>query len=103
MAETKSRRRPASNVRKAQPSVRRAAMLAPGFALVIREGRGRDRDEPAVELARVVDRTSRDEGVEIAYSPRGREIVASARWQEVRGELRDLVRENLAPLDADAR
>jgi O-antigen biosynthesis protein len=103
MADTKSRRRAASTVRKSPPSARRAATLAPGFALVIREGRGRDRDEPAVELARVVDRTSRDEGLEIAYSPRGHEIVTSARWQEICGELKDLVREDLAPLDADAR
>jgi GT2 family glycosyltransferase len=103
MAETKSRRRPASSARKAQPGVRRAAMLAPGFALVIREGRGRDRDELAVELARVVDRSSRGEGVEIAYSSRGRESMTGARWQELCDELRNLVREDLAPLDADAR
>jgi O-antigen biosynthesis protein len=86
------------------PTVQRAATLAPGFAIVVHETRrGRRAPQVEAELARVLARSGAEDDVELAFGSGKTSKLSLARWQEVAGDVRDLVREELAALDAAAR
>jgi GT2 family glycosyltransferase len=86
--------------------VRRAGKLAGDVAILIREASrsGRAEEGPAVEVARILDGGSTGGSVELEFDSGGRRIeMPREQWEEVSGELKDLVREELASLDAGAR
>ncbi len=104
MPERTARRPTRAASKSAESKVQRAAKLAPGFAIVIHEiGRGRGRAQPQVELARIAPDTAAGEEVELALGSGEVVRLSRARWQEVSGEIRDLVREQLAALEAEER
>ena len=79
-------------------------MLTSSHAIVVtEETRRRKHEERRVEVARVSQKPEPGAGVELTLSSGPRVTVASGWWQEVCGELKDLVREELAGLDAGAR
>src|SRR6267154_2725930 len=89
--------------RPTEPTVRRAAKLASDLVILVCEATPRSADaRDAIEVARIVEeRPSGD--LRLALASGQHLDVASTWWQEVCSELRDLVREELAPLDADER
>lgn len=104
MPEVSSPRRKRAPAKPIEPSVRRAALLAPGFALVVSEPtRGRRGTRRPVEVAQVTGDPAEGGGVELTFDSGRRATVASEWWHEVCGELKELVREELAGLPADAR
>lgn len=104
MPEVSSPRRKRTATKPIEPSVRRAALLAPGFALVVSEPpRGRKGARRPVEVAQVTEDAAEGGGVELTFGSGRRATVAAEWWHEVCGDLKDLVREELAGLDADAR
>jgi GT2 family glycosyltransferase len=116
MGETKSRRAPraASGRAKAPkgraaprspaPTVLRGATLASEFAIVIHQDTGEDgQDERHIDVARVVEDRPPGKGVMLVLGSGRRLELASEAWGELHGDLRSLVREELAPLDAQAR
>jgi GT2 family glycosyltransferase len=103
MAETTPRRRPRTAAPSTDPDVRRIAPLAPGFAIVIGEATvDEDRDARHVELARIMDAGGGD-GVELVLASGRRMRLSAARAAELHDELKDLVREELASLEAETR
>ncbi len=86
-----------------EPTLRRAAKLASDLVILVREAKpGGTPARDTIEVARIVEeRPSGD--LRLALASGQRLNVASTWWQEVCSELRDLVREELAPLDADER
>ncbi|HWD10250.1 MAG TPA: glycosyltransferase [Solirubrobacteraceae bacterium] len=104
MGETVSKRAAKSAAANAKPTVRRAAKLAEDLVILVREAPpDSPRDERPIEVARVVARRSPGEGLRLVLASGQRLEVASTWWEEVRSELKDLVREELAPLDVEAR
>jgi GT2 family glycosyltransferase len=104
VGETVSRRSATRASARAEPTVRRAAKLGEDLVILVR-GAPEDtqqRDEQPIAVARVAERRG-GSGLRLILSSGQRLEVASTWWEEVRGELRDLVREELAPLDATAR
>jgi O-antigen biosynthesis protein len=84
--------------------VRRAAELARGYAIAICEpSRAGARAGLRVELVRVLDGPRGTDDVELLFCSGAGEALSGARWQEICGELKELVREELAPLDASER
>jgi O-antigen biosynthesis protein len=83
-------------------TVRRAARLAPDVALLVRDGRRNGRARP-VEVARILDDPTSGAGPELTLGSGKRLKIPRERWQEVRGDLKALVREEIAPLDAEVR
>jgi GT2 family glycosyltransferase len=95
MPEALSRRRGAARRdTTAEPAFRQAAMLASDVAILVRDG--------SVEVGKVSDADDADEVLLELSSGRHLEM-GRERWQEVLKELKELVREELAPLDAEAR
>ena len=111
MGETISRRGAAAKSRRAktgprgsEPTVRRAAKLASDLVILVREPAPDSAgEERQVEVARVVDGRSPHEGLRLVLSSGRRLEVPSTWWEEVRSDLKDLVREELAPLDVEVR
>ncbi len=104
MPKATTRKRTATRRSGSEPAVRRAGRLAGEMAIVIREPArsGRGKEGPAVEVARVLGDGARG-AVELALSS-GRSVeMPREQWEEVNGELKALVREELTSLDADAR
>jgi GT2 family glycosyltransferase len=84
-------------------AIRSAAGIAPDLALVVQEGgRSRSNGSMAVELAQVEEGDGK-RSVQLLLSSGRRLKVPHERWQEVKGDLKTLVRDELAPLDATAR
>jgi O-antigen biosynthesis protein len=97
-------RRAGTGSRGGEPTVRRAAKLAADLVILVREpAPDSSPEQRQIELARVVGGRSPHEGLQLVLSSGRRLEVASTWWEEVRGELKDLVREELAPLDAEIR
>lgn len=93
-----------SKSRMTRAAVRRAASLAPGVAIVIRGAqRGRRPGAQAVEVARVRNGVAAGKSVELLLGSGRRARVPREQWEEVQGDLKAFVREELAPLDAEAR
>lgn len=83
--------------------MRRAAELAPEVAIVVRGSTGPGSAQPAIEVARLKGGTSSGEAVELLLGAGDRIELPGERWEEVRGDLKALVRDELAPLDAEGR
>src|ERR1700722_6068763 len=92
------------HARRTTPKVRRAAKLADDLVILVREPAARRaaRKHP-IEVARILDGRGPGDGIRLILSTGRRLTVPSTWWEEVRGELKDLVREELAPLDAHTR
>jgi GT2 family glycosyltransferase len=104
VGETVSKRRAKSASASAKPTVRRAAKLAEDLVILVREAApDSPREERPIEVARVAARRTSGEGLRLVLASGQRLEVASTWWKEVRSELKDLVREELAPLDVEAR
>src|ERR1044072_5548513 len=84
-------------------AVRRAAELAPEVVIVVRGSTGSSSAQPAIEVARLNGGASPGEAVELLLGAGERIELAGEQWEEVRGELKALVRDELAPLGADDR
>jgi len=86
-------------------AVRRAGKLAGDVAILICEPSrsGRARRDPAIEVARVLDAGSNGGPVELELESGQRIEMPREQWEEVSGELKDLLREELASFDAGAR
>jgi GT2 family glycosyltransferase len=94
----------APTVRRAAPKLRRAAKLAADLVILVREpARGRAREKGPIEVARVVDGRSPGEGLRLVLSSGRRLEVPSTSWKEARSDLKELVRDELAPLDVESR
>lgn len=101
MAETKARRRSATASKTAEPSVWRSAKLIHDLAIVVQETPGRgDSPERSVDLVQVLDV---GDDMRLLFPSGHSSTLTRARWQEVSGNLKDLVLEELAPLDAATR
>jgi GT2 family glycosyltransferase len=88
--------------RAAGHDVRRAARLATDLALLVRDGRRGVKARP-VEVAQILNGSSATSGLELTLDS-GRQVkMPRERWEEVRGDLKALVREELAPLNAETR
>jgi GT2 family glycosyltransferase len=100
MGETSAQRK--TRTRAAEPAVRRAAELCGGLVILVREGAGGA--APTVEVARTpADGASLGERMQLTLSSGRRLEVSATWWEEVSSDLKDLVREELAPLDGDER
>jgi O-antigen biosynthesis protein len=80
-------------------------MLTPDIAILICEPArsGGAEGDPVVEVARVIDGGSAGEPVQLELASGRRIEVSRERWEEVSGELKALLREELASLDAVGR
>jgi O-antigen biosynthesis protein len=100
VAETKAK---SSSAGPRKNTLRRVASVAPDLAIVVRDA---SRSGPAsgksVELAQVVN-GDRKRAVQLILASGRKLKVPRERWEEVRGDLKTLVRDELAPLDAAAR
>ena len=104
MAEAKTRKKAGSlRLRATSATVRRAAELAPEVAIVMRGSTGSGSAEPLVEVARLKSGTSLNEPVELLLGSGDRIELPGEQWEEVKGELKALVRDELAPLEAESR
>ena len=102
MAEAETRRKARSAKTRSVPAVRRAAELAPGIAMVLLDSNGAERP-PTVELAQLENGASGSEAVELRLASGGRLELPAEQWEEVSGELKGLIRDELAPLDCEDR
>jgi hypothetical protein len=104
MPETRSTRKPAKLTRARTPPVSRAAKLASDVAILIGADAGKNgaRDDYGVELARAGG-GSPGKPVELMLASGKRIELTSKQWERAHGDLKALVREELASLDADAR
>jgi hypothetical protein len=104
MPETRSTRKPATRTRARTPPVSRAAKLASDVAILIGTDARKNgaRGGHGVEVARAGG-GSPGEPVELVLAS-GKSIeLTSKQWERAHGDLKALVREELASLDADAR
>lgn len=84
-------------------TLRRVANVAPELAIVVRDGgRSGPASGKSVEVAQVIG-GDRRRAVQLILSSGRKLKVPQERWEEVRGDLKTLVRDELAPLDANAR
>src|SRR3954452_22693457 len=97
-AGTKQGERANGAARRSRPSVRRAARLTSELGILVREGTGSAARR--VEVARLQAEASAGKGARIVRASGRRLEVRASWWEEVHTELKDLVREELAPLDA---
>jgi O-antigen biosynthesis protein len=104
MAETRTRRKAPSARSRSAPTVRRAAELAPEIAIVLLGSpSGTAAGVPTVELARLTNGAASSEAVELRLASGRRLELPAEKWEEVSGELKGLIRDELAPLDAQSR
>ena len=100
MAETKAK---ASSASPRKNTLRRVASVGPELAIVVRDaGRSGPASGKSVELAHVLN-GDRKRAVQLILASGRKLKVPRERWEEVRGDLKTLVRDELAPLDAAAR
>jgi GT2 family glycosyltransferase len=83
--------------------VRRAAELAPEVAIVVRDSAGSGSLQSSVEVVRLKGGASPGEAVELLLGSGDLIKLPGEQWEEVRGELKALVRDELAPLEAADR
>jgi GT2 family glycosyltransferase len=91
-----------SEATRTEPSVRRAARLASDLIILVRNGGAGD-PAPRVEVARWAGEGSSGKGPRLVLASGRLVQVPASWWEEVHTDLKDLVREELAPLDAEAR
>jgi O-antigen biosynthesis protein len=105
MPETKSARKPAKRPRARTPPVSRAAKLASDVAILIGAAAGKNgtHDDHRVELARAGGGASPGEPVELILASGQRIELTFKQWERAHGDLKALVREELASLDAGTR
>jgi GT2 family glycosyltransferase len=104
VAEARTRRKPRNPPPEdSLPALRRAAELAPEIAIVVMAGSGAARGESVVEKARITNGASPTGTVELLLGSGKRLELPSEQWEEVRGNLKALVRDELAALDAEKR
>lgn len=103
MAEVRAQRRTKTRPRTAEPRVRRAARLASDLVILVRDQKGRAGAGHEVEVARIAGEAGAGEPMSLVLCGGGRLEVAATWWQEVSSDLKDLVREELAPLHAEQR
>lgn len=103
MAEAKTRKKATVRSRAKGFAVRRAAELAPEVAIVVRDSAGPGSLQASVEVARLKGGASPGEAVELRLGSGGLIELPGEQWEEVRGELKALVRDELAPLGAEDR
>lgn len=104
MAEAKTRRTRSARSSAASSTVRRAAELAPSVALVVLEpGPAATGERPSVDLAWLAKGASSGDPLQLRLASGDRLELSAEQWEEVRRELKALVREELAPLDAASR
>jgi O-antigen biosynthesis protein len=105
MPETKSTRTPAKRTRARTPPVSRAANLASDMAILIGAAARKNgaESERRVEVARSGGGDSPGEPVELTLASGRRIELTAKQWEQAHGDLKALVREELASLDADAR
>jgi GT2 family glycosyltransferase len=105
MPEATSRKRGAASRRDGELAVRRAGELSGDVAILIGEAfsSGHAKAGPPVEVARVHDDGSGAKAVELEFASGRRIEMPREQWEEVSGELKGLVREELASLDAASR
>lgn len=103
MPEATSRRGARPSRRKLAVEIRRAAALAAGMALVVRdrEPAGGESGKLDVDAVKVVESTT--DTVELVSADGRPTKLSRAHWEEVQGELSDLLRDGLAALDATSR
>lgn len=80
--------------------LRRAAELTPETAIVVLDGVG---DPPAVAVGQLGDDAAKGRMVELLLGSGERLELSSEEWAEAQGSLKALVRDELAPLDAEKR
>jgi O-antigen biosynthesis protein len=105
MPEATFRKTVGGRARAGAPAVRRAAKLASDVAILIRDLAHANGNENAhgVEVARVLSGDSAAVSVELVLASGRRIEMPSKQWEEVHGDLKELVREELAPLDVRTR
>jgi GT2 family glycosyltransferase len=105
MPEATSRKRTAANGKGSEPAIRRAGALSGDLAILVSEtlGSGRGKAVPPVEVARVLDGGSAAKAIELELASGGRIKMPREQWEEISGELKGLVRDELASLDAATR
>jgi len=105
MPETRPKKRAAAGNGGGELAVRRAGTLSGNVAILVGEaaGSGRGKTVPPVEVARVRDGGSGAKAVELELASGSRIEMPREQWEEVSGELKGLVREELASLDAATR
>jgi GT2 family glycosyltransferase len=85
-------------------AILRGATLASEFAIVVLQDNVQDvPPERRVDIARVVEDRPPGRGVTLLLGSGPRVELAAETWTELHGDLKSLVREELAPLDAQAR
>jgi O-antigen biosynthesis protein len=85
---------------KAGPVIRRAAELPGELAMIVHE-QGEPGTAQHVELARLARGAGED--VELLFGSGERRQIEAAQWRELRSDLKEIVREELAALDAETR
>jgi O-antigen biosynthesis protein len=103
VAEAKTRKKAGVRSRASSRAVRRAAALAPEVAIVVWDSTGSGSVRLSIEVARLKGGTSAGEAVELLLGSGDRVELSGEQWEEVRGELKALVRDELAPLDVEDR
>jgi GT2 family glycosyltransferase len=105
MPEARSKKRAVTRRRGGELAVRRVGTLSGDVAILVGESSASGRGEagPPVEVAQVLDRGSAAKAIELELSSGGRIEMPREQWEEVSGELKGLVREELASLDASTR
>jgi GT2 family glycosyltransferase len=106
MPEATSKKRAAARRRSGALAVRRAATLTGDVAILLGEAAARSsrtKASPPIAVARVLDGGSAGEPVELELASGRRIEMPREQWEEMSGELKVLVREELASLDAATR
>lgn len=105
MPEATSKKRAAAGHRSGELAVRRAGTLTGDVAILLGEAArsSRTKANPPIEVARVLDGGSAGEPVELELASGRRIEMPREQWEEMSGELKGLVREELASLDAATR
>jgi GT2 family glycosyltransferase len=105
MPETKSTKTPAKRTRARTPPVSRAANLASDMAVLIGATARKNgaKSERRVDVARSGGGDSPGEPVELIFASGQRIELTAKQWEHAHGDLKALVREELASLDAGAR
>lgn len=99
LAETKARAATSSP----RKTLRRVAKVGPELAIVVRDaGSSEPASGKSVEIAQVLN-GDRKGAVQLILSSGRKLKVPRERWEEAHGDLKTLVRDELAPLDAGAR